>query len=50
MSKTTQDSLLCPEGSDVQDMWNQLYYEEKEFENLKCEDEDKFTIDYDLKK
>ena len=33
-----------------QDMWDQLYYEEKEFENLKCYNEDKFTIDYDLKK
>ena len=44
------DYLFEPQGSDVQDMWDQLYYEEKEFENLKCEDEDKVTIDYDLKK
>ena len=44
------DYLFEPQGSDVQDMWDQLYYEEKEFENLKCYDEDKFTINYDLKK
>ena len=36
-------------NSDVQDMWDQLYYEAKEFENLKCYDEDRFTIDYELK-
>ena len=43
------DYLFEPQGSDVQDMWDQLYYEEKEFENLKCYDEDRFTIDYELK-
>ena len=43
------DYLFEPQGSDVQDMWDQLYYEEKEFENLKCYDEDRFTIDFELK-
>ena len=43
------DYLFEPQGSDVQDMWDQLYYQEKEFENLKCYDEDRFTIDYELK-
>ena len=41
------DYLFEPQGSDVQDMWDQLYYEEKEFE--KCYDEDLFFIDYELK-
>ena len=42
-------TMFEPQGSDEQHMWVQLYYEEKEFENLKCYDEDRFTIDYELK-